>query len=80
MKNPANFGVAVPIPLKHYVIREDLLRNAELFHMPQFPYYKHGEQQPVKTAHGERHRPSELVVDRQAQGDILTCTTVKLME
>ena len=39
MKNPVNFGVAVPFPPKP----EDLLQNAELFSLAHFPFYEHQE-------------------------------------
>ena len=59
MKNPADFGVSQPIPLKYEVERADLLQFAELFSLVHFPFGKNQMEKRVEVAIGDRHKEGQ---------------------
>ena len=64
MKNPADFDVSKPIPLKPDEERESCLSNAQLFSIVHFPY----EKNKVEIAIGNRHN-----VKRQGSQGMVLC-------
>ena len=68
MKNPAEFGVCEPIPLKFGVDRERALSGAKEFSIVCFLSCKNSKPNPVGIALGNRHLPE----DQQAQSGMCT--------